>query len=289
MSKTVLVPIDVTLPCEEVLTCAAALASGVGGRAILVGAAEFEDQREAGNALIDLAASTEWRGVAVTCQTYPGDPVAAIHEATVEFQPDLIVMGGQARGEFDRLFHRSVIDEVVRSTEVPVLVVPAKCAHPWTAAGAQRVRVLVALDGSSFSEEAIEVALEFAGAFLVDLILFHAVEPIAPLFGSGYSLTELDTDVRRDAARQLLEDIAARLRERGQTVETMTAVGPVPATIARSAVEAQADFIVMATHGLGGLARVMIGSTAPDVVHVATVPVLLVHSNPHKAVEEGAM
>ena len=49
-----------------------------------------------------------------------------------------------------------------------------------------------------------------------------------------------------------------------------------PATIADVASEAGIDAIVMATHGLGGVARLMMGSAAPVVLNLAPVPVLLV-------------
>jgi nucleotide-binding universal stress UspA family protein len=59
-------------------------------------------------------------------------------------------------------------------------------------------------------------------------------------------------------------------------VETRTAVDPSPgAAILYGAVAAKCDLIALATHGRGGLARLLLGSVADKVVRGAAVPVLV--------------
>lgn len=50
--------------------------------------------------------------------------------------------------------------------------------------------------------------------------------------------------------------------------------------------ELDADIIVMATHGQGGLRRLCLGSVAREVAERATAPVLLVRAVEHDALEE---
>jgi nucleotide-binding universal stress UspA family protein len=52
-----------------------------------------------------------------------GDPAEAVLRAAVEHHVDVIVVGTQHRGWFDRLLRPSVSKEIVRSATVPVLVV----------------------------------------------------------------------------------------------------------------------------------------------------------------------
>ena len=49
-------------------------------------------------------------------------------------------------------------------------------------------------------------------------------------------------------------------------------------TIANEARRWEADLIVMGTHGRMGIARLVLGSVAEGVLHIAPVPVLLVRS-----------
>jgi hypothetical protein len=48
--------------------------------------------------------------------------------------------------------------------------------------------------------------------------------------------------------------------------------------ILRAAIDEQADIIVMATHGRGGLGRLLVGSVAERVAQAAGVPLLLVRA-----------
>lgn len=53
-----------------------------------------------------------------------GDPASAILRAAENHQVDVIVLGTHERGWFDRILNPSVSKEVVKQTDVPVLVVP---------------------------------------------------------------------------------------------------------------------------------------------------------------------
>jgi len=78
------------------------------------------------------------------------------------------------------------------------------------------------------------------------------------------------------AAREALEVEAESLRADGFTVEVETLTGANPAEgILDFAQKAQVDVVAMATHGRGGVARLVLGSVADKVIRGGNTPVLL--------------
>ena len=77
-----------------------------------------------------------------------------ICDATGELQAGLVVMTTHGRSGLGRWLYGSVADQVLRRTDVPVLLVPAAGDRAW-AAGTLR-QILVPLDGSALAEEETE-------------------------------------------------------------------------------------------------------------------------------------
>lgn len=138
------------------------------------------------------------------------------------------------------------------------IVHPTDFSDEANAAEAEAVRLVRALDG--------------------ELLLVHvAVE--APLYG--------ETMFSRDQVKRVYEEQAhwakSRLSERtrdltkmGVTVRWRHCVGIPHEEIVRTAQREGASYIVMGTHGRGGLGRFMLGSVADRVVRTATCPVVTV-------------
>lgn len=91
---------------------------------------------------------------------------------------------------------------------------------------------------------------------------------------STISADSIDREAQ-DANRAYLERVAAGLRARALHVETALVVGT-PAHAISDYIHAHAvDMIAMATHGHGGLSRLLLGSVADAVAHTSDVLVLL--------------
>jgi hypothetical protein len=60
-------------------------------------------------------------------------------------------------------------------------------------------------------------------------------------------------------------------------------IGYVPGVLLRAATERHADLIAMATHGRGGLARMVLGSVATGTLQRTHLPIMLVHPRPSAA------
>lgn len=80
----------------------------------------------------------------------------------------------------------------------------------------------------------------------------------------------------KEAGRRIVEAAAEPLRAAGLAVEPEVCIGDVAPTITRRASEVGASLIMMGTRGMGAVANLVLGSTANKVIHLATVPVLLV-------------
>jgi nucleotide-binding universal stress UspA family protein len=198
-----------------------------------------------------------------------------IAEAVRDRQADLVVMSTHGRGGLGRWIYGSVADQVLRTSDVPVLLISAADERPWP--GQAPFRIVVPLDGSSVAEEALDPVVELAKALEGELVLLRVVEP--PNYGLELGESpkfSFQPDVELAVAKEYLAQVADRLTQTGSAVESRAVVGSAPETIASIAREENAHLIAMATHGRSGLARVVLGSVATGTLQRASLPMLLV-------------
>jgi len=140
------------------------------------------------------------------------------------------------------------------------------------------VRILIPLDGSPLAEKALEVAEPLALAGGLEILLLRVVPPAPPLLDEGRMLMTADEVIamERREAGEYLAMVAVGLRARGLQVRRLLRVGD-PARAILAAAEAEGvALIAMATHGRGGLGRLLFGSVTAAVVEASPIPVLIV-------------
>lgn len=152
-------------------------------------------------------------------------------------------------------------------------------------------RIIVPLDGSALAETALSHATALAERFEAPVTLVRALsgpgEDVRGLSGIAESLdpdTPLPSTTEAQssswpASRRVadyLADHAANCRARGLSVDTVIGDAPAAGLILDVAQGAPGAIIVMATHGRGGLGRLLFGSTAQAVLARTTIPVLLI-------------
>jgi nucleotide-binding universal stress UspA family protein len=173
---------------------------------------------------------------------------------------------------------------------VPVLVVPPRAVPAdWSAAPSPLVAL--ALDGSELAERALPAAVELARQLGARLALARVVEPLYSRYGyveslSPYGLDEPDPADDVALARAYLESIAEHVRGEGVATRVVVEYGVPGPTLLETAQRLGALGIVMATHGRGGFARVVLGSVATGLLKQSTLPLLLVHPTPGARPEE---
>jgi nucleotide-binding universal stress UspA family protein len=150
--------------------------------------------------------------------------------------------------------------------------------------------ILVPTDFSNPSREALDAAAELALQFGAELSLLHVV-PMIPdlpnaeaLVHEGKYEDKLHSDAE-ERLQEMAEDLAKR--EIHATTEVGTA-NDVPMEIARFAESENADLIVIATHGVSGWKKFVLGSVAEKVVQVAPCAVLMLRAKKAEAGSEKA-
>ena len=152
-------------------------------------------------------------------------------------------------------------------------------------------RILVCLDGSELAQQIMPYATEEAIRFEGKLVLLQVVqEPVtfSPGFpGEAPVPVETDNMVERtedalDRARNYLKKLAAPLRKKGIQVETVAVPGRPGEAILDYAYTNNIGLITIATHGRGGLRRVVFGSVADYVLRQSGLPVLVIRPQDQK-------
>lgn len=207
-------------------------------------------------------------------------------KALVEFDtlshPDLIVMSTHGRGALSRAWIGSVADRLTRHVTTPVVLVrPQEAVECDVTKSSQVSRILVPLDGSELAERSLEWAERIMAATGASCTLVRVANESFPAWSShlqlGSSVTLDYKQLSRTDSQEYLNGVKARLGKSGFDVDTVVQTeGPDALAILRCAKQRLVDLIVMASHGHGGLKRLVLGSVADKVVRAADAPVLLV-------------
>ena len=135
--------------------------------------------------------------------------------------------------------------------------------------------VLLATDGSTPASRALDPAVTLAAETGATLHVLSVVDTAdLGLFG-GVDAGGVD-DVLRSAAEAAVADVTERAEAADIDVVPAIRVGSPHREICAYADEADADVVVVGTHGRSGFSRALLGSVAARVIRLAPVPVLVV-------------
>jgi len=196
---------------------------------------------------------------------------------------DLVVLGTHGRTGLEHVLLGSTAERVVKDAPCPVLTVrlPAPPGAPKetpVAPGPIAVRsLLVPVDFSDCSLEALEYAVQVGKQFKAVVTILHVLEPVS--YGLDFTLSHPGADHRsRERAQSRLSEFAQLLVSQGLTAQHEVRGGTPRDSILDCAREREADLIVMGTHGRRGLSHLVTGSVAEAVLRHAPSPVLTVKS-----------
>jgi nucleotide-binding universal stress UspA family protein len=238
-------------------------------------------KRDRDNALTELyALAAECRRVGdvdVTVALESGPVADALEGYAKRSDIDLIVISSHGRGGFSRLTLGSVTDSLIRRTTIPVLIVkpPASYLNPQVRGVFKRI--VVPLDGSPLAEQILEPVMTLAVLEDSEILLLNVIRRQEPPENSRQPTAPWwEKDVAE--AKAYLARVAQHTRTRQLSVLTEVVVGDdVAEEIAAYAGKEGGDLIAIATHGRGGLSRVLRGSVADALSRSARSCVLVFH------------
>jgi len=137
-------------------------------------------------------------------------------------------------------------------------------------------KILVALDGSKPSENALNHAVEHSVKWDADLLIVSVIPQISPLVYAR--VLEEYGKVIMETHQRMLTEARIKVNEDHPNlkVETRLEEGRPGDVIVEVAKEEDVDLIVLGSRGVGGIRGWVLGSTSRYVVETCTKPVLII-------------
>lgn len=204
------------------------------------------------------------KGQAVRTVHTVGDPVEEIVRVAEEEQAGLVLMGYPKRSKIERVILGRTTAKVIGCSPCDVLLIPEHTEVNFS-------RILVGIDGSPYSMEAGQRALELALAF----------------GGEVHALTVLDIPFERSILYGVLQEaerksfpplqtLAGQGERLGVRVVTEIREGSPYATIVKYSEENKIELIVLGTYGRTALGNILMGSVVERVATISPLPTLVV-------------
>lgn len=191
---------------------------------------------------------------------------------------DLVVMGTHGRRGFRRFMLGSVAQEVVRLAPCPVFTVGGQsaCERGWAIRS-----IVAAVDTSTPAAEAAHHAAALADLYGAELTLLSIVDEstLAPALMPVQGLAGLGIDEILERRGHAIANRAKKLEAEFPGVgeiKSVARIGSPTNGIVSYLEESNADLLVIGSHGLSGMTRLLLGSVAESVIRSAPCPVFTV-------------
>ena len=148
-------------------------------------------------------------------------------------------------------------------------------------------RLLVPVDFTTFSEEALLFASELAEKLGAKLLVLHVIhDPLeAPGFYAHKGKMKKFLRSMEEAAEEMMDEFLKKMRnihlEQAPIKKAipLLVVGTPVTRIVEIAEKKQARMIIIGSHGRTGLSHLLVGSKAEQVVRLSPIPVTVVKSS----------
>lgn len=222
----------------------------------------------------------------LTTKTLKGDPKRAILDEAEHWGADLIVAGTHGYGVLERIWLGSVSRAIASHADCAVRIVRRRGTAIEAGAEKRGMKILLAVDGSSFSDATVEEVANrpWPGGSEVRILSalhlqFAPTPEVWALPTSYYARVE---ETMRQQGEESVGQAAARLRESNSeretplTVTTEVIPGHAEEIIIETAKKWDADLIVVGSHGRSGMGRFLLGSISQAVASHAPCSVEIV-------------
>ena len=193
-----------------------------------------------------------------------GDPVEEIIRTAETENAGLILMGYPKRSRIERAILGQTTTKVIGYSPCDVLMVPEESEIGFS-------RIMVGIDGSRYSMEAGQRALELALAFGGEV---HALTVLDIPMERSFLYGVLES-ARRDSFPPL-ETLIGQGERFGIKVSKEILHGSPSETIVQCSEKHNIDLIVLGTYGRTAMAKILLGSVVERVAMISARPTLVV-------------
>lgn len=215
-------------------------------------------------ALADAAAFAKAEGALIKPVCEEGDPYERIVDLADAESCDVIVMGRRGLSHLERSLVGSVTARVIGHSRRDVLVVPDNSPLNWKT-------ILVATDGSRYSDIAAEKAVDFARSYGGEIKAVSVVDVPSEFYAEAPNAVE---DMI-NKAREYAKGVKKLAEAAGVKAESFVGEGEAFRVITGLAKKEGTGVIIMGSHGRTGMKRLLMGSVAEKVIGYAPCPVLV--------------
>jgi len=238
--------------------------------------------KEATEKLTELKARAVDLGISVESHLATGIPSEEVLAVARTQGVELIVVGTRGKTGLEHILLGSTAERIIRRAPCPVLAVPMEKQNADESSSTEKPstalkRMLVPVDFSDCSLDALEYGALVAQRSNASLKLLHVLEPVS--YGLDFTLPHIaQRESSKTAITKRLSDLASTLASVGLATDFLIAGGLPADSILDTARAQSVDVIVMGTHGRRGLSHALFGSVAESVLRRSSCPVLTVRS-----------
>lgn len=287
--QSILVPVDGSPLAEAAVPYAVAIAERARSKVQFVFVYKdgfpLEPIELARQYLLQLTAQARERlGDSVSSVLLSGAVAPTLVKQARKIGADLVVITTHGRGGLERAWLGSVTDQLIRRIGIPLFVVRPVAGLPVPTFEPREI--LVPLDGSPLAEAALPPAAALAQLWDAELALVQIVHPLMaaadPAASAAQPYDKELTTIAYESATEYVKQAAEPLRNSGvkATGFALIATDLAAHQLRELASPERVSMVAMATHGRGGVRRLLLGSVTDKLVRTAQVPVLVVPPAP---------
>lgn len=191
----------------------------------------------------------------------------ALHHLVASAGADLLVTGVARHNHLGDYFIGTAVDQIIRSAEVPVLVIKRRPHRRYR-------RILAPTDLSSCAREAVLAAIELFPDAAIDVVHAYHVA-----FEAWLDSPAMRAQAAEDAEARLQAFLSHRdFNSHRDRIDARIGYGETEQVISDALRDSGADLVVLGTHERGGLGRAARGSIAEAILSWVDTDALIVRS-----------
>jgi nucleotide-binding universal stress UspA family protein len=290
MFERILIPLDGTEMTEVAIPYVEELASKFNSEIILyhVQGRDQEELEHAHHVYLDKLAENlnemikdGTNAVKVTVKIQTGEPAQNICELVEKNKIDLIVMAaiGASGIKIGKMIG-GVTDHVCHTVPIPVMLIRPRNSVQIAKKKQLITNILIPLDGSGLSKQALPIGKELATKLKIPTTLFQMAHFIYPYGGDVAPFADYEklNEAEEYKVNAEITALEKELKEQGFDVRSMVTSGTDAASeIINITKVVGSDLIIISTHGRSGLGRWVMGSVAEKILRYGETNLLLVN------------